>query len=81
MTQDEIRKVVLEVLATIAPEADLAQLRPDVSFRDQLDIDSMDFLHFVIALHKKLQVDIPEKDYPKLGTLRGCVDYVASHIS
>jgi acyl carrier protein len=49
-----------------------------VPLREQLDIDSMDFLNFVIALHKELGVGLPEKDYPKLATLDGCVDYLAS---
>jgi len=78
MTQDAIRDAVLRNLGKIAPEADLEHLQPAVSFRDQLDIDSMDFLNFVIALHKELGVAIPEKDYPKLATLRGCVEYLAS---
>lgn len=76
MTRDEIRAVVLRTLGEIAPEADLSTLEPDVSFRDQLDVDSMDLLNFVIALHAVLHVDIPEADYPKLATLDGCVDYL-----
>ena len=77
MTSDaEIRSAVLRVLGEIAPEADLARIEPDVSFRDQLDIDSMDFLNFVIALHEELGVEIPEADYPKLATLDGCVAYL-----
>jgi acyl carrier protein len=78
MTPDDIRAAVRRALGGVAPEADFEHLRPDVGFRDQLDIDSMDFLNFVIALHKDLHVDIPEKDYPKLATLRGCVEYLAS---
>ncbi len=78
MTPDEIRIVVLRVLGQIAPEADLESLKPDIGFREQLDLDSMDLLNFVIALHKELHVAIPEKDYPKLATLRGCVDYLTS---
>jgi acyl carrier protein len=81
MTRNELQTTVLRVLGRIAPEADPDQLRPDVSFREQLDIDSMDFLNFVIALHKELHVEIPEKDYPKLTSLRGCVDYLASATS
>lgn len=77
MTPDEIRNVVLRNLGAIAPEADLATLRPDVGLREQLDLDSMDFLNFIIALHKELQVDIPENDYPKLATLHGCTEYLA----
>ena len=76
MTRDEIRAIVLRTLGDIAPEADLSTLEPDVSFRDQLDVDSMDLLNFVIALHAVLHVDIPEADYPKLATLDGCVDYL-----
>lgn len=78
MTRDEIRSEVLRALGDIAPEADLSGLEADVSFRDQLDVDSMDLLTFVIALHTRLHVDIPEADYPKLATLNGCVDYLAA---
>jgi acyl carrier protein len=73
MTVEEIRATVLRILGEIAPEADLTHLKPDVSFRDQLDLDSMDFLNFVIALDEELDVRIPESDYPKLSTLAGCV--------
>ena len=78
MTHDQIREAVLKQLGRIAPEADPAAVDPAVPLREQLDIDSMDFLNFVIALHKELGVDIPEKDYPKLATLDGCVAYLAS---
>ena len=78
MTRDEIRAAVLRTLGEIAPEADLSALEPDVSFRDQLDVDSMDLLNFVVALHGALHVDIPEADYPKLATLNGCVDYLTA---
>jgi acyl carrier protein len=77
MTRDEIRAIVLRTLGEIAPEADLSTLAADVSFRDQLDVDSMDLLNFVVALHATLHVDIPEADYPKLATLDGCVEYLA----
>ncbi len=75
---DELRAVVLRVLGDIAPEADLASLRPDVAFREQLDLDSMDILNFVVGLHGALGVEIPEADYPKLATLDACVEYLAS---
>jgi acyl carrier protein len=77
MSTDEIRETVLRVLGEIAPEADPATLKPDVGFRDQLDIDSMDFLNFAIALHQELGVDIPEADYGNLDTLDHCVEYLA----
>lgn len=76
MTPDEIRTVVLRALGSVAPEADLASLKPNVGFRDQLDLDSVDFLNFVIALHNEFRIDVPEKDYPKLATLDGCVRYL-----
>jgi len=73
---DELKQTILRLLGEIAPEADLAALNPDVSFRDQLDIDSIDFLNFVVALHKRFQIDVPESDYPELVTIEGCVQYL-----
>lgn len=81
MTKDEIRQTVLRTLGQIAPEADFSQLKPNLRIRDQLDIDSMDLLNFVIGLHKEFKIEIPEADYPNLATLEGCVDYLASHAS
>jgi acyl carrier protein len=78
-TPEDIKHTVLRILGDIAPEADLAALKPDVSLRDQLDLDSMDFLNFVIALHQSLGVELPEGDYPKLATLNGCLAYLSSH--
>ena len=76
MTREEARAAMLRVLGEIAPEADLAALKPDVAFRDQLDLDSMDLLNFVIGLHAALGVEIPEADYASLVTPDGCVDYL-----
>lgn len=76
MTAAEIRHTVLRLLGNVAPEADPAQLKPGISFRDQLDIDSMDLLNFVISLHKEFGIDIPERDYPKLMTIDGAVAYL-----
>lgn len=78
MNPDTIRAAVLRALGRVAPEADLEHLAADTGFRDQLDIDSVDFLNFVIALHKDLGVAIPEKDYAKLTTLRGCIEYLTT---
>jgi len=72
-SEDETRNQILRILGEIAPEADTTSLRPDVSFRDQLDLDSMDFLNFVVALHKEFHIEIPESDYPKFMTLNGCL--------
>jgi acyl carrier protein len=76
MTEAEIRKLVAEVLGDIAPEADPGDLSDDEDMREALDLDSMDFLNFVIGLHKGSGVDIPEADYPKLFTMKGVVSYL-----
>jgi len=78
MTRDEIKSTVLGALTHVAPEIDPASIQSGVSFRDQLDLDSMDFLNFVLALHERLGVDIPEADYPRLYSLEEAVDYLAS---
>lgn len=81
MKKEEIGETVLRVLGEIAPEADLSSIKPDVPFRDQLDLDSMDLLNFVIALHETLGVEIPEADYGKLATLAEGVDYLQAALS
>ncbi|HEU5169907.1 MAG TPA: phosphopantetheine-binding protein [Gemmatimonadales bacterium] len=80
MTPDEIRASVLECLGRVAPEADPAAIAPDVPLRDQLDLDSMDFLRFMIGLDATLHVAVPEPDYPELATLDGCVRYLAARL-
>ena len=80
MTKDEIKATVLRLLGNIAPEADLTQLKPDATIRDELDIDSMDFLNFAIAVHEALHVEIPEADYPQLATVNRCVAYLVGHL-
>ena len=76
MTKEKIRETVLRALGQIAPEADLAQIKPHLRIRDQLDIDSMDMLNFMIAIHKELKIEIPVTDYPKLLTLDDCTEYL-----
>jgi acyl carrier protein len=80
MNEMDIRKVVEEELNNIAPEADLTKIDPAADLREALDIDSMDFLNFVTAIHHRLGVDIPELDYPKLVTLDGAVAYIVKHL-
>lgn len=79
MSSEELRATVLRVLGQIAPEADLSTIQGNVNLRDQLDIDSMDFLNFLIALDKELHVDIPERDYGQLTTLDACLAYLLAH--
>lgn len=80
MNQSEIRRAVVQALHSVAPEADPASLDDSARFRDELDLDSMDFLNFVIALHDALHVDIPEADYAKVQTLGGAVAYLSSKL-
>ncbi len=77
MNREEIAGAIRFILGGIAPEVDLAQVRPDADLRDELDIDSMDFLRFVVGIHERLGVDVPEADYPRIRTLDGCVAYLA----
>jgi acyl carrier protein len=81
MSEEEIRKVVLEALGEVVPEADVGALEGGADLRDQLDVDSMDLLNFVIGMHERLQVDIPEADYAALATLDGCVAYLKSKLA
>ena len=80
MTREEIRSSVLSILRTIAPEADPGSIRPDADLRDELDIDSMDFLNFVIRIHERLGVSIPETDYPRVRSLDACVAYLEASL-
>lgn len=76
MTQDEIRRITLDILGGIAPEADLGTLSEGDELREVLDLDSMDFLNFIAALHQATGVDIPEADYKRLCTLAGIGSYI-----
>jgi acyl carrier protein len=76
VTETEIKQVVRDALSNVAPEADLESIDPAQDLRDQIDIDSVDFLNFVIGLHKALKIEIPDADMPKLATLNGCVSYL-----
>jgi acyl carrier protein len=80
MTEAEVRAILEEELGNIAPEIDLATVSPQADLREALDIDSMDFLNFVIAVHRRLGVEIPELDYPKLVTLDGATGYLTSRL-
>ena len=76
MTRDEIKDLVLEIIADIDEDADFDELDADQPLRDQLDLDSMDFLDIVMELRKRHKLQIPEEDYPQLATLTSCVDYL-----
>ena len=76
MNTKEIEARVVEIIRTVAPEVDPATLRADRALRDQVDLDSMDWLRVIVAVHEKLHVDIPEKDYAKLRTLDDWASYL-----
>ncbi len=76
MTETEIRQAIFDALRKIAPEADPQQVGPNENLREALDIDSFDFLNFLIGLHQRLGVEIPETDYGKLTTLSDLVRYI-----
>jgi acyl carrier protein len=76
MTRDDIRQVILDILERIAPDEDLSDIKDDVPFREQLELDSMDFLDIVMELRKRYRVQIPEEDYEHLATMQGTVAYL-----
>ena len=73
---DALAQQILDTLTAVAPDVDPGALVSDVAFRDQLEIDSVDFLNFVLALEKRLDRRIPETDFPKLSSLKGCLEYL-----
>jgi acyl carrier protein len=76
VTAEEIRNVIFEALRKIAPEADPSAIDPAAELREQVDLDSMDFLNLVISVDEELGIEVPESDYPHLRTLDGWVDYL-----
>jgi acyl carrier protein len=80
MNDRELREIVFAVLRRIAPEVVPGELQPRVPLRDQVDLDSMDWLNFVVALHDRLGVDIPEADYRKLVTLDDLLAYLEARL-
>ncbi|NOX55353.1 MAG: acyl carrier protein [Planctomycetes bacterium] len=77
MNEEQIKQVILEILARIAPDEDLSDLKDEVPFRDQLDLDSMDFLDIVMELRKLFRIQIPEEDYEHLASMESTVKYLA----
>lgn len=78
MSTDEALDLMRSVLHQIAPEADLGDVRPEEGLRESLDLDSMDFLNFVVGIHEKTGIEIPECDYPEMATLEGCAAYLVA---
>ena len=76
MNREEIIAAIKDIIATIAPDEDLTGLNNEERLRDQIELDSMDFLDIVMELRKRYGVQVPEQDYKELATLDGCVSYL-----
>lgn len=80
MDRSNLRTAIIDTLRVIAPEVEEGELRGDRPLREQVDLDSMDWLNFIIGLHERLHVDIPEADYRQLVSLNAVVDYLAARL-
>ena len=78
MSPADIRAALEDELARIAPDVDFATIDPAADLRDEADIDSMDFLNFIVALHHDLALDVPERDYPRIVHLGDCIEYLTA---
>ena len=76
MDNDRIKQIVLDIIAEIAPDEDLSDVKPNLRLRDQLDLDSMDFLDIVMELRKQHSIEVPEDDYQRLESLDSCAEYL-----
>ncbi len=76
MIEDQVKQIVIDIINEIAPDEDTTDLKGDVSLRDQMDLDSMDFLDIVMELRKQHGIEVPEEDYPRLASLDSCADYL-----
>ena len=76
MTPAEIREEIIDILGDIAPDEDLGEIQDDVPFREQIELDSMDFLDIVMELRKRHRVQVPEEDYPQLASMQSTVTYL-----
>ena len=76
MTKDDCKKLVIDIISDIAPDENLSAIKPDVRLRDQLQLDSMDFLDIVMELRKRHNIEVPEADYMHLASLESCAEYL-----
>ena len=77
MTDQQVRQKVLDIIEVVAPDADITDLKGEVALRDQLELDSMDFLDIVMELRKRHKIEVPKEDYAELASLDSCVTYLA----
>ncbi len=76
MTKDEVRQAILDILADIAPDEDMNSINDEATLREQIDLDSMDFLDIVMELRKRFNIEVPEKDYEQLVSMASCILYL-----
>jgi len=81
LTATKIRDIVLDIISVVSPDADLSDVKDDEPLRDQLDMDSMDFLDIVMELRKRYKLEVPKEDYPELATLGSCVEYLVPRLN
>jgi acyl carrier protein len=81
MNQEQIRAMILRVLGDVVPNADIQAIDPDISFHDQIELDSIDFLRLMMSLEREMNVAIFDFDYPKLSTLKGCERYLTERMA
>jgi acyl carrier protein len=77
LSNTEVRTKVLDIIADIALDDDVTGISDDLALREQLDLDSMDFLDIVMELKKRHKIEVPQEDYPRLATMQSCVEYLA----
>jgi acyl carrier protein len=81
MTRDEIREAVIDIIADIAPDEDLSSIDDEKPLREQIGLDSMDFLDIVMELRKRHRIEVPEEEYPQLVTMKSTIDYLQPKMS
>ena len=81
MSETQVQQLILDIIHDIAPDEDISDVNPSVRLRDQLDLDSMDFLDIVMELRKRHKIEVPEEDYMELSTLDGCVKYLSPKLA
>ena len=76
MTREEVRQAVVDILEDIAPDEDVSSIKDEVTLREQMDLDSMDFLDIVMELRKRFNIEVPESDYQELISMASCIQYL-----
>ncbi|MEC8330432.1 MAG: acyl carrier protein [Verrucomicrobiota bacterium] len=76
MTEDQVKQIVIDIIREIAPDEDTSDLKGAINLREQMDLDSMDFLDIVMELRKQHGIEVPEADYPELASLDSCANYL-----